>query len=92
LEGETTGDARPQRRLQRLGRRGAVLERQVVAQHDEALGPVAEQVEQRRQGGDLVAVDLDQLQGREVADDAHEGGLRQGALARAAHAPQQHMI
>jgi hypothetical protein len=52
----------------------------------------AQQVEQRGQGGDLVAIDLDQLQGREFGGQHHEGGLGQRALAGAAHAPQQHVV
>ena len=54
------------RRFQRLGRGRAFLERQIVAQHQKALRPGAQDVEQAGQGGDLVTIHLHELQRRRV--------------------------
>ncbi len=81
-----------QGRLQRLGRRGAFLEGQVVAKHHQTLRLAAKLVEQLRQHRDVIAVDLDQAQVGMARGDGHEGGLGHGALAGAPNAPEQGVV
>ncbi len=87
-----TGDAAFQRRFQGLGRRGALFEGEVVAEHDEPLGASAQPIEQGGKGPNLVAVNFHQFQRRRLRRDRHEGGFGDRALARAAHAPQQDVV
>ncbi len=87
-----------EQRLERLV--GGVLgvERQVVAEHDEAVMRAANNPHQVRQALDILAMDLDELErgafgmAREFGVDAGVRRLHQRRLAHAARAPQQGIV
>src|SRR5882757_4685840 len=89
-------DAALEHGLQRLVGRVLTVEGEVVAEYQEAALRLADHAEQRRQRGDVLAVDLDQRQrSRRPAHLAvHVGvdGLHDRALAGAARAPQQRVV
>ena len=90
-------DAALQDRLQGLVAGIGAVEAQVVAEQQAAPLALAQPLQQARQAGDVLAVDLDQGQGgmpglgRAVVDlGVHR--LDQGALAHAAGAPEQGVV
>ena len=77
-------------RLQRLVAGLAFVEAQVVAEDDEALGAVGDQVDDVGQVDQVGLVDLDQAQ--PLRRELVQAGLDQRALAGAARARQQHVV
>ena len=73
----------------------AAVEREIVAEHDEAMRVAAQQRHQGRQALDVLAMDFDQLQrfGRSRGCvDRGVRGLHQRGLAHAARAPEQRVV
>ena len=91
-------DAAFEHRLERLVARVVGVERQVVAEHDEAVVRGARHRHQFGQALDVLAVDLDELQGSaltlacELGVDRRVRGLHQRRLAHAAGAPQKRVV
>ena len=88
-------DAAFQHGLERLVGGVVAVEGEIVAEHDEMEGGRPQQVHQRGQALDVLAVDLDQLQpvgGLAVGIDAGMRSLHQRGLAHAARAPQQRIV
>ncbi|MNN15065.1 hypothetical protein D3C81_1281610 [compost metagenome] len=83
-------DRAVERRLQRLVARLAFLERQVVAEDDEALGALRDQLDDIAEVAQVILVDLHQPQ--PVLDEGIQAGLDQRRLAGAARAGQQHVV
>ena len=91
----TSLDAAFQHRLERLVGSVIAVERQVVAEHDEAEFGGAQKLHQRRQALDILAMDLDQFKpvGRlAVQIDAGMRRLDQRRFAHAARSPQQRIV
>jgi hypothetical protein len=76
--------------LERLVARLAGVERQVIAEHDEALAPALDQLGDIGQVDEIVLVDLDQPQALRRVLDEHR--LDQRRLAGAARAGEQHVV
>ena len=89
-------DAAFEHRLERLVGGVVAVERQIVAEHEEAVRRAAQQRHQVGQALDVLAVDLDELQrrrsGAERRVDRGVRGLDQRGLAHAARAPQQRVV
>ena len=81
-------------RLQRLVGGVLCIERQVVAEDDEAeLRFLAQQGHQGREASDVFAVDLDDLEDAiHLGVDSLVGRLDEGGLAHAARAPKQRIV
>ncbi|KDA51803.1 hypothetical protein L963_1879 [Leuconostoc mesenteroides subsp. cremoris T26] len=88
--GRRRRDRAVENRLERLVTRLALIEAQVVAEHDEFLGPLRHHLDDVRQVGQFGLVDLDQAQPlRRIGVQA---GANQRRLAGAAGAGQQHVV
>src|SRR5690606_36103522 len=75
--------------------RVVMVERQVVAEQHESVRGCFQHSHQRGKRGDVLAVDLDQLQGGARGALGRNGGMRgldQGRLAHASRAPQKHVV
>ncbi len=77
-------------RLERLVARLAFLERQIVAEHDETLGTICEQVGEFGQIDQIGLVHLDETQ--PLAREFVQTGLDQGRFARAARAGDEYIV
>ena len=86
-------DAAVEHRFQRLVIRILTLEGEVVAEDQAAPLRPAQQVQQVGQGGDILAVDLDQHEAaRRFQVGLRVRGLDQGGFAHPARAPEHHVV
>ncbi len=87
-------DAAFEHRLERFVRSVFGVEREIVAEHDEALPGIAQKSHQLRQRLDILAVDFNELErgGRMCRTDRRMGRLDQRGFSHAARAPQQRIV